>query len=34
MRLPGGLQPRRGRHVAGVLIALLILMLLLMFIPW
>lgn len=34
MRLPGGLQPRRGRHLASVLIVLLILALLLMFVPW
>lgn len=34
MRLPGGMQPRRGRQLAGVLLALMILMLLLMFVPW
>jgi hypothetical protein len=34
MRLPGGIQPRRGRHLASVLIVLLILAALLMFLPW
>lgn len=34
MRLPGGIQPRRGRHLATILIVLLILAMLLMFVPW
>jgi hypothetical protein len=34
MRLPGGTQPRRGRHLLTLLIAVLLLAALLMFLPW